>query len=116
MKTGIKYSGYVRGLTAGKNVQILKKVLRFISPGLRCSALFFACATYVAFFCLCNVPVSGGGTDFPNTRTVAGRIIHKSGAPAPFTDVSLLAEDFVPIDSQTDRCSKTVTTDSCGNY
>jgi hypothetical protein len=66
--------------------------------------------------CLCNTSISGGGTDFPNTRTVAGRIVHENGSPAPYTDLTLFADDFIPIDSQPVPYSKKISTDSGGYY
>jgi hypothetical protein len=74
------------------------------------------CALHLVLFCQCTTSISGGGTDFPNTRTVAGRIVHENGSPAPFTDVLLLAEDYVPIDNQSGWRSKTFSTDSNGSY
>lgn len=116
MKTGIENLERIRSMAASKNELLLKKMQRFIHPDLRSSVLLFLVSTYVTFLCLCNTTISGGGTDFPNTRTVAGRIVHENGTPASFTDVFLLAEDYIPIGSQSDRCSNFFTTDSCGNY
>lgn len=116
MKTGIENFERIRTLAAGKNELLRKKMQRFIHPDLRGSALLFLVSMYVTFSCLCNTAISGGGTDFPNTRTVAGRIVHENGTPAPFTDVRLLPEDYVPTDSQSERCSKIFSTDSSGNY
>ncbi len=75
---------------------------------------------HFCFNCSCNrsSATGPGGTDFPNTRTVAGRIIHGDGTAGSFTALRLIAGDFIPTgDTIADGASAgSGSTDSNGYY
>ncbi|MBN1306353.1 MAG: DUF2341 domain-containing protein [Chitinispirillaceae bacterium] len=73
---------------------------------------------YLCLKCSCSPSSSAGpgGTDFPNTRTVAGRIVHEDGTPGSFTVVRLIPDEFVPVNDECSACSFADSTDSNGYY
>jgi len=62
-----------------------------------------------------SVSDNGGGTDFPNTKTVSGCIYTDSGTVSPNTIVKLIPESYIPSVSP-DSLVHVDTTDSSGNY
>jgi hypothetical protein len=59
---------------------------------------------------------SGGGTDFPNTRTVVGTLFSSDGKPSPHTKVVLVSSAFNTIADRTSSPFLEDTTDSNGAY
>jgi len=59
---------------------------------------------------------TGGGTDYPNTKTASGKIMHADGTPATFTEVLLLPQDYMAHESRRTTVPEATTTDSNGYY
>lgn len=70
----------------------------------------------MSFSCSRSTATGPGGTDFPNTRTITGKVVHGDDSPGSFTEVRLVAEDHIPTGGDAATCSTIDSTDSSGSY
>jgi hypothetical protein len=70
----------------------------------------------VLLLCAPQVTDQGGGTDYPNTRTVTGRIVGSDLGAASNTEVRLVSRNFLPTDENSDSCCIIDCTDDNGVY
>jgi hypothetical protein len=79
---------------------------------------FTALSLSSALLIRCGMPPlssGGGGTDFPNTKTVAGVLISADGTPSPHTKVQLIPRTFNPVADRSLHFMED-TTDTNGTY
>jgi hypothetical protein len=72
----------------------------------------------LCLFCFCNNPstLGSGGTDFPNTRTVAGRILNADKSPGSHTEVRLFSQNAIPLGANGNGLVAVDSTDSSGYF
>jgi hypothetical protein len=71
---------------------------------------------FSGFFLLCSLSPLAGGTDFPNTRTVSGKLYSVNGTPAGDAVVRLIPFAYNPVVDKPLPDSLSDTTDEIGRY
>ncbi|MBN1760891.1 MAG: DUF2341 domain-containing protein [Chitinispirillaceae bacterium] len=104
-------------MNSRKQLQTLKGegyALRCLLRTVRGSVL--SCIAVFGFVCSPQVADPGGGTDFPNTRTITGTIVDSDHHIAAHAEVRLVAQTWLPAGAPAESCCVIDSTDSSGRY